>query len=138
MKKLNAIFILFVASLFFGEAIGNVASGNLITGLKVNQLDSPANIGDKASFSWMMVSDRKGAAQKAYRIRVSKDAFGDNQIWDSGIVQDDKSVGIAYEGEPLQCATRYRWSVAVKDDRGEWLESQTAFFETGLWGSEAL
>lgn len=137
MKKLNAIFILFVASLFFGEAIGNVASGNLITGLKVNQLDSPANIGDKASFSWMMVSDRKGAAQKAYRIRVSKDAFGDNQIWDSGIVQDDKSVGIAYEGEALQCATRYRWSVAVKDDRGEWLESQTAFFETGLWGSEA-
>ena len=137
MKNLYSTFILFVATLFFGEAIGNVASDNLITGLKVNQLDSPANIGEKASFSWMMVSDRKGAAQKAYRIRVSKDAFGDNQIWDSGIVQDDKSVGIAYEGEPLQCATRYRWSVAVKDDRGEWLESQSAIFETGLWGAEA-
>ena len=47
-------------------------------------------------FSWQMISDVTGAAQKSYQIVVTK-ADG-TQVWDSGKVESDVSLDIAYEG----------------------------------------
>ena len=136
MKIQHAVFAVSALALSVCmETYGGASDKSRITGLKVDQLVSPANIGAQPSFSWMMESMRRGASQKAYRIRVV--GADGRESWDSGPVENDVSVAIAYAGEPLECASRYLWSVSVKDECGEWTESEPGFFETGLWGADA-
>lgn len=98
-------------------------------GLTVNRMHEPANV-LCPTFGWKMASDRQGARQTAYRLRL-----GD---WDSGIVTSGDSVGIPYGGKELAGAARYRWTVQVRDERGEWETPAEGRFTTGLrsdnWG----
>ncbi len=82
-------------------------------------------------FGWRMSAPEKerGVFQTAYRIAV-RDARG-RLVWDSGRVRGRQSQNIAYQGPPLQPATRYEWSVAAWDQRGRRL-SASSWFETGL------
>ncbi len=80
-------------------------------------------------FGWAMQSEERGADQKNYRIVVA-DEQG-RTCWDSGIVRSSRSQNIAYEGETLQPATRYRWTLAVTDHRGR-RQSASDHWETGL------
>ena len=105
-----------------------------IVRLSVDHLASPANIGARPSFGWQMLSERRGAAQTAYRIRLYERSVGGAEVWDSGEVADGKSVAVRYGGRPLRSAMRYAWTVAVKDERGEWLKPASASFDTGLFG----
>ncbi|MBR3551068.1 MAG: hypothetical protein IKO09_03625, partial [Bacteroidales bacterium] len=61
-----------------------------------DQLVSPANIGAKPVFSWRMCSQREGAAQTAYRLKLFEGLCGKQQVWDSGEVACGKSVAIKY------------------------------------------
>ena len=103
------------------------------TGLVTDQLVSPANIGETPSFSWRMCSCKEGAAQQAYRIMVKEGSPNGQCVWDSGEVACGKSVGVKYAGTPLKSATKYFWTVAVKDETGTWLKPSPGFFETGLF-----
>ena len=105
-----------------------------IVRLSVDHLASPANIGARPSFGWQMLSERRGAAQTAYRIRLYERSVGGAEVWDSGEVADGRSVAVRYGGRPLRSAMRYAWTVAVKDERGEWLKPASASFDTGLFG----
>ena len=110
---------------------GGVAVANPV-GLKTNHLVGPGHVEGKPVFSWRMASDRPGARQTAYRLKVEG-------VWDSGVVEDGRSVGIVYAGEPLASARRYRWTVSVRDETGAWSESESADFSTGVladadWG----
>ena len=101
-------------------------------GLKVNHLVSPGHVDGMPTFSWRMASDRPGARQTAYRLKIEG-------VWDSGVVEDGKSVGVAYAGKPLESSRRYLWTVAVRDETGAWSESESAAFSTGIlndgdWG----
>ncbi|MBG49684.1 MAG: alpha-L-rhamnosidase [Pseudozobellia sp.] len=82
-------------------------------------------------FSWQMVTKNgvRGQAQSAYRILVI-DERG-RFVWDSGKVDDNHSVGIAYEGEQLAPTTRYDYTVTVWDETGE-TSANSSSFETGL------
>lgn len=112
----------------------SVASKGEIVNLKTSGLTNPVGLDDEApTFSWQMQSDVVGAAQKAYRI-VVKDDEGKN-VWDSGKMESRECAGIVYEGEKLQPAMRYTWSVEVTDTGDETLSSGEAFFETGLMSS---
>ncbi len=103
-----------------------------VCSLKTDMLVAPANIGEAPSFSWAMKSNRKGASQLAYRLKVYEGVEDPMLIWDTKEVKCNKSVGISYNGPALKSAEKYLWEVSVLDDSGAWLDPAKGFFETGL------
>ena len=108
-----------------------------VEALAVDRLVEPGHIGRDLTFSWRMKSSRKGARQTAYRISLVDE--GGRSLWNSGEVAGDRSIGIKYSGSPLASARRYRWSVAVKDELGNWTSPGKSHFTTGIlnesdWG----
>lgn len=100
-----------------------------LVSLEVNRLSAPSNVG-KAVFSWKMVSDRQNARQKSYRI-VVKESLTGNVVWDTGFVNSDVSVGVAYSGQELKSAFRYLWKVSVLDEQDQLSHAESSFV-TGL------
>ena len=99
--------------------------------LRINDLIAPMGIDDPHPvFSWKMRSSAVGAKQTAYAITVTSE--NGIRLWDTGWVCSGKSVGIRYEGLPLEDCTGYTVSVRIKDQDGEQTEAVTATFETGL------
>ena len=80
-----------------------------------------------------MLPPAQGAAQTAYRIMVKEGSPNGQCVWDSGEVACGKSVGVKYAGTPLKSATKYFWTVSVKDETDTWLKPSPGFFETGLF-----
>lgn len=98
---------------------------------------------DKANpaFSWELSSQVNGSVQSAYQVRVASGAgalaSGTPDVWDSGKVASDQSVGIDYAGPALQPGHRYYWAVRVWDGNGQpsaW--STPTWWETGLMGKQ--
>ncbi len=84
-------------------------------------------------FSWKLDSDKKGACQTAYRIRVSSRPGGDGDLWDSARVESSQSVDVEYAGVRLVSRLRGWWTVQVWDENGQEVEPSTeAVFEMGL------
>jgi len=87
-------------------------------------------------FTWQLQSDRRGTVQQGYRLVVAEASAGfEAPVWDTGYVESDRSVQVAYEGPALRPRTVYAYRVKVWDASGrdsEW--SETASFETGLMG----
>ena len=99
--------------------------------LRVNDLVAPMGIDASGlSFSWKMRSDAVGAMQTAYWITVTNDAG--TQVWNTGWINSDQSVGIRYEGKTLKSAEKYTVSVRIKDQDGAETEPADTCFETGL------
>lgn len=72
-------------------------------------------------FSWKMQSAEKGISQTAYQILVA-DNISDLQknkgnMWNSGIMQTDESIGVKYQGKRLLSACNYYWKVRVWDNK---------------------
>ena len=103
-------------------------------GLTVCRLTAPVNI-SKPVFAWKMESQREGAAQTAYRIKVYEGAcpVARTLVWDSKPVISSASVGIRYTGPALRSAKKYTWDVSIRDERGAWLEPANGCFQTGLF-----
>ena len=105
-----------------------------VSGLKTEHLTNPLGIDNPAPrFSWHMEDGRMGAAQAAYRITVASDSlsFEGAVIWDSGRIPAGDIVA-TYAGPTLDPCTRYWWRVKCEDMDGKEVQSETAFFETGL------
>lgn len=87
--------------------------------------------------SWVLVSDRRGARQSAYQVLVARTpealAEGRADLWDSGKVSSDQSVGVVYGGPALASGERAWWQVRVWGADGQpAAPSETAFWELGL------
>ncbi|ESP87363.1 alpha-L-rhamnosidase [Candidatus Halobonum tyrrellensis] len=113
------------------------------TDLRVEHESAPENVDPTAAprFSWRLATDRRGAAQSAYRVVVGRDADavadGRGDVWDSGRVDSREFAGVRYDGPPLAGDGTYHWSVAVWTDAGErtaWAEP--ARFATALRPTE--
>lgn len=101
--------------------------------LRVNDLVNPIGIDTQVPvFSWKMRSDIVGQKQTAYRIIVASE---EDTVWDSGKIQDNISVGIAYNGEALNAETAYNWSLTVWDKNDAELTAAGTFF-VGLLSAE--
>src|SRR5262249_49853274 len=87
--------------------------------------------------SWQSDNSERNWKQSAYQILVasSPDALrsGHGDVWDSGKVNSDESVGIAFKGPELGSRKRYFWKVRVWDSAGNASESvEDAWWEMGL------
>ena len=87
--------------------------------------------------SWILESNQRGQMQTAYQILVASSEdnlekdLGD--LWDTGKVESDRSIHVAYEGEPLKSRMRCFWKVRVWDMDGRPSRySRQARWEMGL------
>ena len=75
----------------------------------------------RPSFSWI-VPGRHPARQTAWRVVLSgskeQASKPEGDIWDSGWVQDDRSVAVPYGGPALEPSKVYYWRVCVRTDTG--------------------
>ena len=114
------------------SAMAVPASSTEIEHLRVNYMENPLGIDkDDVRFSWAMDSNLIGQNQKAYQIVVTKDSANGAVVWDSGRVEDDKSVAVRYDGPALELETRYYWTVSVTDATGTVTKSAPSYFDTG-------
>ena len=108
--------------------------------LRVEYEREPDNLpsdGQPPRFSWEVSGGRRGASQTAYRLRVadSESALqnGDDNVWDSGMVESARSTGVEYDGEAFDPNATYYWTVRTWDGTrtaSEW--SAPAPFSTAL------
>ncbi|MCB9421736.1 MAG: family 78 glycoside hydrolase catalytic domain [Ardenticatenaceae bacterium] len=89
--------------------------------------------------SWQMQSDQRGVYQTAYQIVAASSeanlASGLEPLWDSGKVESDQSIQVAYGGPMLASSQRIYWKVWVWDEADQKLESPPAWWEMGLLSS---
>jgi len=106
--------------------------------LRCEHLENPIGL-DVAEprFSWRMESSARGARQTARQAQVATNldllAAGTGDAWDTGRVEDDRSLHVVYGGNELQPRRRYWWRVRVWNEKRQaspW--SEPAFWETGF------
>jgi alpha-L-rhamnosidase len=95
----------------------------------------------KPQLSWKIQDTRSGARQTAYQIRVASKAEilagGKGDVWDSGRVESDNSLGVSYGGPAFEPSKRYYWRVLVWDKDGKaGTPSEVSWWETGLLQQE--
>ncbi|MES2419276.1 MAG: family 78 glycoside hydrolase catalytic domain [Bacteroidota bacterium] len=108
--------------------------------LKCEYLIRPIGIDNPSPrLSWILMDNRKGAFQQAYRIYVGVDSIGLTNkkgiAWDSGKVLSSNSL-ITYKGGALRPFTKYYWCVDLWDKDGKIMQAATASFEMGMMGME--
>jgi len=112
-------------------------SATTITRLRCEYLVDPLGIDELAPrLSWCLETERRGARQLAYRIRVAstqaKLADGEADRWDSGRVEGDATAHVVYAGSPLRSRDLCHWDVEVWDETGASVRSAPARWTMGL------
>ncbi len=102
-----------------------------LTRLKANSQYRPC-VDEKPYFSWVLTSEKKNVMQTSYHITVTGP---EEVVWNSGIVESDKSIFVEYAGSPLKSLCEYRWTVTVTDNTGDSAVASSSF-ETGFMQKE--
>lgn len=105
--------------------------------LRCEYLVNPLGIDERnPRLSWVIESDRRGVRQSAWRVCAASSARrlaeGNIDLWDSGRVEEDRTVQIEYEGVPLTSRMACWWQVQVWDEQGASVVSEPAFWTMGL------
>lgn len=113
------------------------SSRHLAVGLRCEHMVDPMGIDETSPrLSWRMEDSREGARQSAYQIVAASTAQGlasAPDLWDSGVVRQDRSLDIPWGGKRLGACQQVYWRVRIWDHEkavSEW--SDTACFELGL------
>ena len=133
MKKLIALALVLammlsmVPAVFAAEnALADLAIVNPTVDYQVN----PTGIEETdVKFAWAMESNAIGASQLNYQIVVREGSEEGEVVWDTGVVEDDRSVAIIYGGEALEPEARYFWDVTITDQNGSTATSTGNWFE---------
>ncbi|MDF2596736.1 MAG: alfa-L-rhamnosidase, partial [Clostridia bacterium] len=134
MRKVVAqilVICLFLTTIFTNNITVFAAGTAQVTSLRCEYTTEPIGIDvTNPRFSWQMISNERGQKQSAYQIIITKD--GGEEVWDSGKINSDQSVGIEYKGSALISQTKYEWTVDVWNKDDVKLASKSSWFETGL------
>jgi alpha-L-rhamnosidase len=109
-----------------------------VTNLSCEYLTNPKGIDEtEPQLSWQLVSEQRGQKQTAYRLLVasSKDKLENDEgdLWDSGKINSDQSINVAYYGVPLESRMHCYWKVCVWDKNGKTAKwSEPAEWSMGL------
>ena len=124
---LSLITILLINNLFAQYQVS-------ISGLTCELKKNPVGIESTSPrLSWIINSAERDVQQVSYHILVSdsqeqlKDNIGNS--WDSGIIQTNQSIQVAYSGNELVAEKTYYWKVKITDQKGR----TTGWSETGTW-----
>ncbi|MEY4387901.1 MAG: hypothetical protein RLY20_3184, partial [Verrucomicrobiota bacterium] len=83
--------------------------------------------------SWRLESPKRNAVQTAYQIVAASSrellARNHGDLWDSGKILTNQSVGIAYQGTPLKSSQQAFWKVRVWD----WSGRPSAWSKPAAW-----
>ena len=103
--------------------------------LKCEGKINPVCVKEKPEFSWKCILDEgeKSSYQKSYHLIVEDEEK--NILWDSGVVETDKSTFIKYDGKRLESHKKYIWSLTVETDT-EITGKSHASFVTGIFGND--
>jgi alpha-L-rhamnosidase len=87
--------------------------------------------------SWQSNNTERNWKQAGYQVLVASSRErlqpGRADVWDSGRIDSDESVGITYKGPTLESRKRYYWKVRVWDAEGHVFDSvEEAWWEMGL------
>ncbi|HET6205051.1 MAG TPA: family 78 glycoside hydrolase catalytic domain [Planctomycetota bacterium] len=108
-----------------------------------HEVDPLAVEADPPRLSWILLSDRRGERQSAWRVLAARTperlAEGAADLWDSGKVLSDESHLVPYRGRALRSEETVHWKVRVWDAEGRpspWSEPArftTALLRPGDW-----
>jgi alpha-L-rhamnosidase len=110
--------------------------------LKCESLTRPLGMDAKNPvLSWKLQDASAGARQTAYEIQVASSVTsltaGRPDVWDSGRMESDDSIGANYGGPALASSKRYFWRVIVWGREGKrYPASDVSWWETGLLRQE--
>jgi hypothetical protein len=133
MKKSLPIILLAVLALAFSARAGLTPAG-----LRCEYVVNPLGV-DSASprLFWNLKSAGRGESQTAYQILVASSekllAADNGDLWDSGKVDSDETIQIAYGGKELKSSQQVFWKIRVWDKDGKisaW--SKTANWTMGI------
>jgi alpha-L-rhamnosidase len=143
---MRAVSAAMAAGLCF-TAFGGAPEGPLRPfALQCENRTDPVGVGEtRPMLSWKAGSDLRAERQTAFQILVAssperlRDGKGD--LWDSGKVMSDETVGAEYAGSPLASRERCFWKVRIWDKDGLAATSPPAEWSMGLlhasdWKSE--
>jgi alpha-L-rhamnosidase len=129
------------------EAVGTTlvaaagdGAGMTAMALRCEWLEEPQGIGTREPrLSWIVTAPDvdRGQRQTAYRILAASDPdlleAEQADLWDSGKVESDETLGLAYAGKALASGARVFWKVKTWDRDGvESPWSESASFSLGL------
>ena len=125
-----------------GAILAEAASKPVPVQLRCEYLNSPLGIeAMRPRLSWIITSDQRGQKQMAYQVLVasSESLLMQNKgdLWDTGKVQSEQSVLVAYNGKPLASEMQCFWKVRVwgmDQNPSPWSES--ALWTMGLLNPE--
>lgn len=108
-----------------------------IAALRCEYRENPMGIDvSQPRLSWQLHSPERGVFQSAYQVLVAPSELdlesGLNLVWDSGKIESDQSIHVAYRGPTLASGQRVYWKVRVWDEVGREVESPFAWWEMGL------
>ena len=95
-----------------------------MTGLRCETLPNPEGIDViTPRLAWRLAAKRRGARQTACQILVAsteaKLKSGQADLWDTGKVESNQSIQVAYGGRELASGQRCYWKVRVWDKDGQ-------------------
>ncbi|MBU1564576.1 MAG: glycoside hydrolase family 78 protein [Proteobacteria bacterium] len=128
--------LVFLLAVLVSTYNANVFAASEAGNLRCEYLVNPIGIdAPKPRLTWLMIDDKRAAAQSAYELIVGTDSSkvgsGVGDKWTTGKVASSAML-VEYNGSPLEPFTRYFWSVKIWDATGiPSSVSVPASFETG-------
>jgi alpha-L-rhamnosidase len=95
-----------------------------VTGLRCEYLAAPRGVDvPQPRVSWQILSEHRGERQTAYHVLVASSEetlrHDKGDLWDTGRVNSDQSIQVAYNGRALVSRMHCYWKVRVWDRNGK-------------------